>query len=56
MVVVLVCDGFEKIPESFKKYATKNQFFDEEILREKGFMQQNRDGSWQMKTMPDLMD
>ena len=24
MVVVLVCDGYERIPESFKKYATKH--------------------------------
>jgi hypothetical protein len=24
LIVVCVCDGFEKIPESFKKYATKN--------------------------------
>ena len=24
MVVVLVCDGFDKVPESFKKYATEH--------------------------------
>ena len=24
MIVFLVCDGFEKIPESFKKYAVKH--------------------------------
>ena len=46
MIVFLVCDGFEKIPESFKKYAVKNQFFDIEVLKQKGFMQENRDGNW----------
>jgi hypothetical protein len=39
LVVVLVCDGYEKIPESFKKYATENQFLDIEVLKEKGFME-----------------
>lgn len=24
MIVVCVCDGFDKVPESFKKYATQN--------------------------------
>ena len=38
MIVVCVVDGYEKIPESFKKYATENQFFDIEVLKEKGFM------------------
>ena len=56
MVVVLVCDGFDKIPESFKKYATENQFLDIEALKQKGFMEQDRDGVWKMKTMTDLMD
>ena len=28
LVVVLVCDGYEKIPESFRKYAEKHKFFD----------------------------
>ena len=24
LIVVLICDGFDKIPESFKEYATQN--------------------------------
>ena len=32
MIVVCVCDGFDKIPESFRKYATKNQFLDINLL------------------------
>lgn len=56
LIVVLVADGFDKIPESFKKYATEKQFLDVEILKEKGFMFKDRDGTWKMKTMNDLMD
>ena len=56
MVVVCVCDGFDKIPESFKKYATDNQFLDIEVLKQRGFMEEDRDGNWKMKTMSDLMD
>ena len=56
MVVVCVCDGYDKIPASFKKYAKDKGFFDEEILKAKGFMKQERNGSWTMKTMEELMD
>ena len=33
VVVVCVCDGFDKIPESFKKYATEKKFLDIELLK-----------------------
>lgn len=56
VVVVLVCDGFEKIPESFKNFATEKGLFDENILRDKGFMTENPDGSFRMKTMEECMD
>ena len=56
MVVVCVCDGFDKIPQSFLDYATKNQFFDINVLKEKGFLKEGRDGKWEMKEMDDLMD
>jgi hypothetical protein len=62
MIVVCVCDGFDKIPKSFKKYATEKGFFDENLLREKGFMKPTRDKDekgeeiWTMKTMSELMD
>ena len=39
MVVVLVCDGYEKISESFKKYATDLNLLNVEVLKEKGFME-----------------
>ena len=56
MIVVCVCDGFEKIPESFKKYAEKYKFLDEQLLRDKGYMEKDRSGNWKMKTMQDLMN
>ena len=55
MIVVCICDGFERIPDSFKKYATEHRFLDVEQLITKGFMQQE-EGEWKMKTMEDLMD
>ena len=56
LIVVCVCDGYDNIPESFKQYATENQFLDIEMLKEKGYMYEDRDGKWKMKTMEDLMD
>ena len=38
-IVFLVCDGYERIPESFKKYASSNNFFELDTLVEKGFME-----------------
>ena len=38
MVVFLICDGFERIPESFKNYASEKNFLDLELLKEKGFL------------------
>ena len=55
-IVVCVCDGFEQIKQEFIDYATKLQFFDIDILKNNGFMEQNREGKWVMKTMENLMD
>ena len=27
-IVMVVCDGFDRIPESFKRYAKEKEFFD----------------------------
>mmetsp|Transcript_35383 Transcript_35383/g.34418 ORF Transcript_35383/g.34418 Transcript_35383/m.34418 type:complete len:137 (+) Transcript_35383:236-646(+) len=54
-VVFLICDGYDKIPKDFKKYATEKNFFDMDLLIEKGFMEQDRDKNWKMKDMRDLM-
>ena len=56
LVVVLVCDGYEKITEKFKEYATKHKFFDIKYLQNNGYMKQDdRTGEWKMKTMQELM-
>ena len=56
LVVVLVCDGYDKIPDSFKEYAREHQFLDENILVEKGFMEEDRDGKLKMKPLEDVVD
>lgn len=37
-LVVVVCDGYERIPESLRKLGRQKQFLDERILFAKGFM------------------
>lgn len=39
VLVFLICDGLEKLPDSFLKYAKEKEFFDEELLKEKNFME-----------------
>lgn len=55
-VVFVICDGFDRIPESFKKFATEKNFFDLEVLKEKGYMTTDREGKLKMKDMRDIMD
>ena len=31
-IVFLICDGFDRIPESLRKYATEKNFFDLDVL------------------------
>jgi hypothetical protein len=56
LVVCCICDGFDKIPDSFKKYALKYKLFDERVMQERGLMEKDRDGKWKMKSINDLMD
>lgn len=46
IVVVCVCDGFDKIPQSFKDYATKHKFLNVDYLQDNGYMKKDRDGVW----------
>lgn len=55
-LVFVVCDGYERIPESFKKLARDKKFLNEEILVEKGFMTKSEDGNYKMKDIPSCMD
>ena len=31
-LVVVICDGYDRIPESLKKFAREKKFLDEEVL------------------------
>ena len=54
--IVLVCDGYDKITEDFKKFARERHFLDEQSLVDRGFMYKDRDGKFRMKPMRDLFD
>mmetsp|Transcript_29073 Transcript_29073/g.21058 ORF Transcript_29073/g.21058 Transcript_29073/m.21058 type:complete len:253 (+) Transcript_29073:227-985(+) len=54
-LVVVICDGFENIPASFKEFGKEKKFYDENVLITKGFMEK-KDDKWKMKQMKDLMD
>src|SRR5438105_9841272 len=56
MLVFLICDGYENITPEFKAFAKAKGFFDEEVLKSKGFMTEGRGGNLKMKDMRDLMD
>lgn len=55
-LVFLICDGFDRIPASFQKFATEKHFFDINVLVSRGFMVKDRDGKYKMKEMRDLME
>lgn len=55
-LVFVVCDGYEKIPESLKKLARQKKFLDESILVEKGFMTKDAEGNFKMKSIDDCVD
>ena len=55
-LVVVICDGYERIPESFKQFARSRHFLNEEILTNKGYMIKDRDGNLKMKNLKDIMD
>jgi hypothetical protein len=55
-LVVVVCDGYDNIPDSIKTLGREKGFLDEEALFQKGFMDVDRDGKWKMKKLCDVMD
>lgn len=55
-LVVVICDGYDRIPASLKALAREKGFLDEEVLFQKGFMETNRDNEFKMKDMRDIMD
>ena len=55
-LVVLVCDGYDRIPDSLKRLAREKGFLDEELLIEKNFMFKDRKGNYKMRPLRDVMD
>lgn len=56
-LIFIVCDGYEKIPECFKKFAKDKGFLDESILESKGFADRDeRSGKLKMKPLREVMD
>ena len=56
-LIFIVCDGYDRIPECFKKYAREKGFLDESILEAKGFMKRDeRSGNLKMRPLRDIMN
>lgn len=55
-LVVVVVDGYDRIPASFKELAREKGFLDEEVMFQKGFMETNRDNEFKFKNIADIMD
>ena len=55
-LIYLICDGYDKIPESFKDYAKKTGFFDEDLMLENGSMVMDQDGQKKLVSLTDIMD
>ena len=57
VIVCLICDGVEKIPQSFIDYLTERKALDLELLKEKGFATFNEQtGRYKMKDIEDFME
>ena len=51
LVIFVIADGYEKIPNSMKRMLSEKKLFDIEILKKKGFMKrkEGRKKSWANK-------
>lgn len=54
--VTIICDGYDRIPESFKKHARDKGFLDEELLVSEGYMSKDDKGVYKMNDLRDIMD
>lgn len=55
-VITIVCDGYDRIPDSFKALARDKGFLDEDLLVQRGFMDKDEKGTYKMKPLKDIMD
>jgi len=55
--VTIICDGYDRIPDSFKKHARDKGFLDEELLVQRGYMNKDeKTGAYKMRPLADIMD
>ena len=55
MYAIVLCDGHDKIPQSFKKFARDRGFYDEQRLVEDGYMK-HVNGQCKMRRMDEMFD
>jgi hypothetical protein len=56
-LVFIICDGYDRIPDSFKKFAREKGFLDEDTLVTKGFMNKDeKTGNYKFRNLADIMD
>lgn len=54
--ITIICDGYDRIPASFKEFAREKGFLDEEILVANGTMTKDEKGTYKMKDLKEVMD
>ena len=54
--VTIICDGYDRIPESFKQHARSKGFLDEEMLVAKNYMTKDDKGKYKMQDLNKVMD
>ena len=54
--VTIICDGYDRIPDSFKKHARAKGFLDEDHLVDLGYMSKDDKGTYKMRPLKDIMD
>ena len=55
--VTIICDGYDRIPDSFKKHARDKGFLDEELLVQRGYMNKDeKTGVYKMRPLSEIMD
>ena len=57
ILVIFLCDGIAKIPQTFIDYLTELKALDINLLRDKGYATLNKQtGRYEMKEIEDIMD
>jgi len=54
--VTIICDGYDRIPDSFKAHARDKGFLDEELLVNRQYMTKDEKGVYKMRPLKQIMD